>query len=235
MVIYETINKVNGKRYIGKDKNNDPNYYGSGKLLHKAIKKYGKDNFVKTILEECTDEEQMSNRERHWINITNAQQSRQYYNIGAGGDGGDNHTHRPKEEYDEFINRMKEVTSGTNNSMYGRKHTKKAIQLQKVKAKGRYTSEWFIERYGKTKGLIKYQERCDMLSNRDMKGKNNPAYVHIDKDELVNTITTTDLGFNALCEHFKCGNTAMYNKLQMYFGIKKLKKIREQLKQTKGH
>ena len=41
MIIYKTTNLVNGKIYIGQDSNNNPNYYGSGTLLHKAIKKYG--------------------------------------------------------------------------------------------------------------------------------------------------------------------------------------------------
>jgi len=39
MIVYKTINKINGKLYIGQDVNNDPNYFGSGILLNKAIKK----------------------------------------------------------------------------------------------------------------------------------------------------------------------------------------------------
>ena len=51
MIIYKTTNLVNGKIYIGKDKNNNPSYLGSGKILKLAIKKYGKENFTKETIE----------------------------------------------------------------------------------------------------------------------------------------------------------------------------------------
>ncbi len=40
MIIYKTTNTINGKIYVGQDTRNLPKYLGSGKLLHKAIKKY---------------------------------------------------------------------------------------------------------------------------------------------------------------------------------------------------
>jgi len=39
MVIYKTINLLNGKQYIGKDTKNKPTYLGSGAVLKKAIQK----------------------------------------------------------------------------------------------------------------------------------------------------------------------------------------------------
>ena len=55
MIIYKTTKLINGKFYIGQDSYNNPNYVGSGFILLKAIKKYGRHNFEKIILESCKD------------------------------------------------------------------------------------------------------------------------------------------------------------------------------------
>jgi molecular chaperone GrpE (heat shock protein) len=50
---YKTTNIINEKFYYGvhsSDKDND-NYLGSGKLLLKAIKKYGRENFKREIIQ----------------------------------------------------------------------------------------------------------------------------------------------------------------------------------------
>ena len=44
--VYEWINKVNGKWYIGSHDGSNPNYKASGKLINKAFNKYGMDNFI---------------------------------------------------------------------------------------------------------------------------------------------------------------------------------------------
>ena len=160
MVIYETINKINGKRYIGKDKHNDPNYLGSGKILNKAIKKYGKENFIKTILEYCDSEKHMAEREQHWIEITDAQRSDIYYNIGEGGYGGDNITHNPNR--DQFIQRVKDNRK-THPIWIPTEENK---QNMSTAAQGRYTIEWFQTKYGNAEGERRYKERNLRLSTR---------------------------------------------------------------------
>jgi hypothetical protein len=62
MIIYKTTNLVNQKFYVGKDTNNNPNYYGSGKRLKLAIKKYGIVNFKKETLEVCNTLELLNER-----------------------------------------------------------------------------------------------------------------------------------------------------------------------------
>jgi len=50
--VYETTNNINGKKYIGYHKTTNLNdgYLGSGKILHYAIKKYGRGAFSRRIL-----------------------------------------------------------------------------------------------------------------------------------------------------------------------------------------
>lgn len=54
MFIYKTINLITSKIYIGQHNGSYKNYLGSGVYLNRAIKKYGRNNFKKEIIEYCT-------------------------------------------------------------------------------------------------------------------------------------------------------------------------------------
>jgi hypothetical protein len=86
MIIYKVTNLCNGKIYIGQSKTNDPNYFGSGKLICKAIRKYSKINFLKEILEEVKSEEELDAREVYWISYFK-EVGHTLYNIQDGGRG----------------------------------------------------------------------------------------------------------------------------------------------------
>ena len=45
--LYITTNLVNGKKYIGQTTSSRKNYIGSGSVIMAAIKKYGKENFLR--------------------------------------------------------------------------------------------------------------------------------------------------------------------------------------------
>lgn len=102
--IYKIVNKTNGKIYIGKttytiayrwiqhisaatsDKEKDDYNY----LLHKAIRKYGVDNFVIEVVEEVEDELKLSSREMYWISHYNScilEEDSNGYNMTYGGEG----------------------------------------------------------------------------------------------------------------------------------------------------
>jgi group I intron endonuclease len=100
MIVYKTTNLINGKIYIGLDTYNNPNYIGSGKTIKKAIKKYGKENFRKDILEYCSSLEQLNEREIYWIACFNSTNNKIGYNIVKGGGGilGFKHTNNAKEK-----------------------------------------------------------------------------------------------------------------------------------------
>jgi len=68
--VYVTTNLINGKKYVGEHSTNDINdgYLGSGYNLFRAIKKYGKHNFEKKILEFCESKQIAFELQEKYIN-----------------------------------------------------------------------------------------------------------------------------------------------------------------------
>ena len=88
-IVYCTINKVNGKKYIGKHITNDldDSYLGSGLALKRALVKYGRENFTRSIIAHCQTEQEMNEVEISLI-TPEVVESQDYYNISTGGQGG---------------------------------------------------------------------------------------------------------------------------------------------------
>ena len=86
--IYKITNLTNGKVYIGAHEGFiDDDYFGSGKLIIAAIKKYGKDKFSKEILEEFSSREKLFERESQLVTVDFVKDANNY-NIVPGGTGG---------------------------------------------------------------------------------------------------------------------------------------------------
>lgn len=68
--IYEVTNLINNKKYRGFHKTNniEDSYLGSGPAIKNAIKKYGKENFKREILEYCNSFEELLVREEFFVN-----------------------------------------------------------------------------------------------------------------------------------------------------------------------
>ncbi len=88
-LVYKITNLLNNKYYIGTHvtKNFNDSYFGSGKLLLKAIDKYGIDNFSKDILHFCKNEKQMFKIENEFVS-PKVIADKNCYNLRIGGDGG---------------------------------------------------------------------------------------------------------------------------------------------------
>lgn len=88
-VIYQTTNTVTGKVYVGKHRthNLEDSYLGSGKLLKRAINKYGREYFVRTILSEHANQQELDEAERALVTAEFCQRE-DTYNICEGGRGG---------------------------------------------------------------------------------------------------------------------------------------------------
>jgi group I intron endonuclease len=100
--IYKTTNLINGKMYIGSSKKNPKDnwsYYGSGRNIVNAIKKYGKENFTKEILVESNDNIRLL--EKQYLENVNARYNLKYYNMTNDALGNDFHSNDTKKSISE--------------------------------------------------------------------------------------------------------------------------------------
>lgn len=173
--IYKITNTVNGKFYIGSSKDIDWRWYchkhylktgkhDNPKLQH-SWNFHGEDKFAFDIIEEVNpDEKLLLEREQHYLDLLKPYERNIGYNICDTAEGGDNITHNPNKS--DFIEKMKIINKGEGNGMYGKNHNDNTIKIMKEKSVGRYTLEWFIERYGQMGGEKKFQDRNTMLKSR---------------------------------------------------------------------
>jgi group I intron endonuclease len=118
MEIYKITNKINGKVYIGKDERCKKDYYGSGKNIKAAIKKYGVENFEKQIIEDnITDKHILQEREKYWIREYGSINPEVGYNISEGGNGGDTISRNPDKS--AIIKKISETLKGR---MFSQEH-----------------------------------------------------------------------------------------------------------------
>jgi group I intron endonuclease len=166
MIIYKTINLINRKIYIGKDVKNKKSYYGSGNLLKSAIKKYGKENFKKEIIEKCSNNEELCEREKYWIKKLDATNHEIGYNISKGGIGG-----IPDLKVAEIT--KNKISASLKNRKFSKEHREKLSKASKGKPKSKEHREklskavkkLFAEGWeGSTKGKKHSKEACKKIS-----------------------------------------------------------------------
>ena len=119
--IYKIVNNINGKIYIGQTRisesqrwqqhvwhaNNESN--DDSLLLCRAIKKYGKENFTRSILEQCNND-LLNEREEYWIAYYDATNRSVGYNIALGGEG---HSKYTDDEILQYYNKYGSITKAS--------------------------------------------------------------------------------------------------------------------------
>lgn len=179
MFIYKTTNLINGKIYIGKSTKNNKNYLGSGRTLLKAIKKYGRENFKREIIENDINDIILLNlREIYWIEYYNSRNKKIGYNITKGG---------------EFL-------IGTNlikqeNGMYGRNHTEESKRIMSLHRTGIPVSDEFKLKASTNSsgsrnpnfGVMATEEKKIKLSNgRQGKKSRNKSSLYVGVTRIAN-------------------------------------------------
>lgn len=174
MVIYKVTNLINNKIYIGQDSKNKQNYFGSGKIIKKAINKYGIENFKKEILEICSNVDELNQAEKYWIEKLNSTNPDIGYNISFGGQSGWmlglRHSDETKKSYS--INRVGKLL-GDKNGMYGKTHSSESKKKMSRPKSGKDNGM-----YGK-----KHSDETKKKISENLKGEKNPFYGKKHSDE----------------------------------------------------
>lgn len=140
-VIYCAKCKISNKIYIGqttqklKYRINDHIYMannGSKLPFHRAIRKYGIENFEITVVEECFSIDDLNQAECNWIKTANCI-SPNGYNCTTGGE------HPVMNE--ETRKKISNATKGENNPFYGRTHTEESINKMKEELSRQFSGE----------------------------------------------------------------------------------------------
>jgi hypothetical protein len=192
MIIYKTTNLINGKFYVGKDEKNNPNYLGSGINLNRAIKKYGRANFIKETIEVCSTREELIEREKYWIKETKAQGLG--YNIADGGLGGNTYDEetrqriskqfrgrKVKPETRERIKKTREEKKKQNPDAY--KMSQENRELMSKVHKGKvHPEEWKRNHSEKMKELYysgdtsQFEKFVENQKSENKRAENNPMW-----------------------------------------------------------
>lgn len=144
--IYKITNTINGKIYIGKHQTKDlnDNYMGSGQYLNRAIKKHGKESFIKEILYLFQSENEMNQKEKELVNEEFCLRE-DTYNICIGGQGGFSYINKNNLGPDKS-----EIGSiGGKNTI--KKHKSPWLRLDEVEKEQvvKKRNKTFVDKYGK--------------------------------------------------------------------------------------
>ena len=225
--IYLTTNLVNGKKYIGKHFGFlDDGYIGSGKLLKRAIEKYGKENFQRKILSFSSSEEENSEKEKYFIALFKACESDLFYNIHEGGEGGNTTKGMSPQEKQELGKKLSLRRSGKNNPMYGKKRSDEWKQRHSYWAKYiRDNSVYQTDEYrqymseatsGKNNGMYgkHHSEESKQKMSINRKGKTVGNKNGMYGKSGANAINGKPLGMyddkGRLVRHFACKQEALH-------------------------
>lgn len=138
--IYFIRNLINNKTYIGKTSNFKKRFEKHINQLNNNTHKnrhlqnswniYGQANFEFIIFKDNIDKKELSKFEKMFISIFETNCEDYGYNLTNGGEGVDGYKHN-----DNIKKLISQSQKGTNNTMYGRKHSEESIQKISEKMK----------------------------------------------------------------------------------------------------
>lgn len=159
---YKITNNFNGKYYYGVHSTNDLNdgYMGSGYMIKKLIKKYGKDSFTKEILKYFDNEDEMFSYEKDFL-TEDVINNEKCYNLVGGGNGYTAGHYVSNEVKEKISLKAKNRKSQTKGRIYVNKnHVNKMINPDEL-------DKYILE--GWQKGVYLSEESKEKIKNGPLK------------------------------------------------------------------
>ena len=170
--IYMLIDKRNGKKYVGKHNGNKKDYWSSGIVPNRIVKKYGKDIFERVVLEENLDNNDMLNeREKYYIDKYDS--FKNGYNSTIGGDGGGHWIHNKTDE------EKKELFEKKSKKLKGRVFSDETRRKMSESGKKKVITDEHKKNIGqgvKKRGGIPHTEETKKKLSKLKKGVKNPKH-----------------------------------------------------------
>ncbi len=170
-LVYRITNTINGKHYIGMHKtdNLEDGYMGSGKLILRAIAKYGEEHFHKEIIACFDNPSDMVDMERLLVDSEFVSDD-STYNLKEGGTGGF-----------DYIN-SNELTSG--------KFHRMEAMTSEMRKRGREKQKWLFENDPVYRRQYSEKRRKVVLAQQNFVGRFE-GMTHTDESKRKNGIANS--------------------------------------------
>ena len=202
--VYVIVNKINLKLYFGshswEGEGLDPNYYGSGTAIKRAVKKYGKDNFIVYPIKFYNSVEECRQAEEQLLKKYDIANNPYCYNLKNSAIG-----MTSEDVTDEIRNKISQALKGKTISEETRK---KISQANKGKTLSDETRRKLSQA---NKGKTLSEEHKQKLSQAK-KGENNPNYGKRGKDAPMYGKHHTEETRKKISQATKGENNPMYGK-----------------------
>ena len=180
--LYETVNKVNGKYYVGIHSTNDLNdgYLGSGSTFKNALKRHGRKNFEKRIF--CFLPTKKAALKLEAELVVDPSKNRMCYNVAPGGLTGMAHTEEAKAKISSSkkgIVFTAEHRAKISAALKGRTIPREVVEKTAKALKGRKFTKEHVAKIQKSRGVFRHTEEA----KAKMSASHKARYQNLKKHE----------------------------------------------------
>lgn len=184
MKIYKITNKINGKIYIGQTirsiqaRWNDHCKRSSNYPLSRAIKKYGKDNFIVEEIDTADSIDELNVKESYWIYYYKSYNSKFGYNLEFGGNKNKKVTKKTRNKISK-LHKGKKISEETKKKMSEsarlRGNCRKTLEVEQYDFEGNLIKIFSsFKQASQETGIPNSTIRRSCLKVRENKSRNNP-------------------------------------------------------------